>query len=157
MMRLLLLAALLLFAAPAFADGQWQPCSTGHLQGPAIQITPGQSPALRPSPQGPSALCWDTNATDNSGIIVTSACDHVDAWVFNMTDGTTDDIAAQIHVCPSQTDTSNCIVAENLTLNGNPSTNTESIQGLGAEYVRISVETNTFPDDIRVHLRCNKL
>lgn len=149
MNRLLLLTALLLFAFPALAADNWQDCSADHEAGREIT-----SPLLQPAPMGPSSLCYDTDGTANSSVVNVASCDHVDVLLFNLTDGSTD-VGAQYMNCGTTAGT-NCWVTENVTLDGDPATDTEAIYGVGSQYGYINVTVNTTTDDLRVLVRCNR-
>ena len=155
MKHLLIIAALaaLLWAGPALAGADaWQSCASTHEGGRDL---PADARFIAPHDR--IGVCYDTDGTTDSPILSVGACDHLDALVFNMTDGTTDDVALQIRSCPTATASSTtCWAVENVTLNGDASSDTEAIYGFPAMWIYVDMITNTNSDDVRVAIRCNE-
>lgn len=108
-----------------------------------------------------------TTATDNSsGYLDVSACENIDILYWDDVDGdtTVGGGTGIMRSCPNTgLSTANggvgesaCWAIENLTLDGNPGTNTEAIYGVAANWVfweQTAYATPTEP--IRVMVRCN--
>jgi hypothetical protein len=113
-----------------------------------------------------------TTLNGESKMLSVSSCDNIDVLVFPDRDGSANDAATfQVYSCGNPTDASGddppdatwsatgiCWIAENLTLDGDPATNTEAIYGLAAEWIYIlaaGIDASPNTDDPLVIVRCN--
>ena len=116
---------------------------------------------------GSFACTIPTSATDNSdGYLDVSACENIDILYWDDVDGDTTAGGGTgiMRSCPTTglstaaagVGESACWAIENLTLDGNPATNTEAIYGVAANWIfweQTAYATTTEP--IRVMVRCN--
>ena len=135
----------LVYAGAASAQ-TWRDCNPTHAGGQAKSLNLNTS------------VCYDYADTTDSAIIpVPDTCDNVDVWFFPDFDGTNTDSTAQILVCGySQGTLANiCWVAEDKTLDGVASTDTEAIVGIAAPYLAVNPVANASTRKSRVWVRCN--
>ena len=107
-----------------------------------------------------------------SKMLSVTMCDNYDVLFFPDRDGAADDVVtANVYVCGNPTDASGddppdagwsatglCWVLENVTLDGEPATNTEAIYGAAGEWIYINmigIDASPDSDDPLVIVRCN--
>ena len=140
------LAAVVALLYAGEASAQWTNCSPTHGTGTATSLNLN------------TQRCYDyANTTASTILPVPESCDNIDVWFFPDADGTNTDSTAQILVCGySQGTLANiCWVANNVTLDGVASTNTEALVGIAAPYVAVSPVANASTRKSRVMVRCN--
>lgn len=157
MNRLALILGLgaLMVGSPATASDWLKNCQT-TASANAQSLTPGQFACYIPA-----------SATDNSdGMLGVSSCENIDLLWYDDVDGDTTAAGATavIDSCPdSGLSTANggageaaCWAIENLTLDGNPATNTEAIYGVAANWIFVEmVAYATVTEPARLIVRCN--
>jgi len=129
--------------------------------GAANWLKSGQSPGS--ATQSLFVGSWASNAptaeTDDSGILGVSNCENVDVLFFDDSDGdgTASGINGVVRSCPSASaDAQGCWAVENLTLDGDPATNTEAIYGFAANWIYIDYGgAETDDASTLVIVRCN--
>lgn len=136
--------------------------SANWLRG--CQGTGQDNSALQP---GSFACAIPTSSSDDTGILATSSCENIDILYFDDVDG--DGVAGggtvQVRSCPVDDDLltaadavqdAACWVMENLTLDGNPATNTEAIYGIATNRLKVTITAYaTTAEPIQVEVRCN--
>ena len=113
-------------------------------------------------------VCTSPDANENSPMLSVSTCDNFDVlfW-FDIDDAGADANTVNIYSCANPTDGSGvgpdavgwnaagvCWLLENVTLDGDPATNTEAIYGAAGEWIYVDVLA-WVDDTPRVIVRCN--
>lgn len=139
------LVALLLFAVPAGAASWLKSCAAGAVT-TGLQL-------------GSFACNIPTSATDDSGILSVGACENIDIFFYDDTDGdgTLGDAEAIMRNCPSASaDAQGCWAIENVTLDGDAATGTEAIYGAAAVWIYLDVTAYaTTAEPVAAIVRCN--
>lgn len=152
--------------AHAAAD-ELQSCDAGFESGTTSYTTPlylAPQGAQGPIGSAPRIVCFDTNGTANSGLVVVGQCSSYTVQLFNMTDGDPNtNVVATLRKCPDLTD-------QDPDTGGNQETDTThcpaqatiddaaaaEVVGHATQSIFIDVGTNTDSDDLRFMIRCDR-
>lgn len=149
LLRLAPVAAALFLASLAWAaTPTWTSCADSHGSGSAAAAFGAAN----------RSLCYDDSATDDSPILGTDACDNYDVFFDPDMGGTSTGATVQIMVCPGAGTPAagDCYAAQNVTLDGDVSTNTDAIFGMaGGAPIYVHPTANPTGDPFRVRIHCN--
>ncbi len=149
-MRVIVFSLLLLVASAAQAQ-QWRTCDPAVHAGGRIL----NNPAVKP--RDIRIACYDFNdATTDSVTLNVIACENHDVRFNSNTASTTNTCTVQIMGCTGDTANVNtCEVIANVTLDGDPATGTDKLEGSGEAWIYVVVVANPSSHACRVMVICN--
>jgi hypothetical protein len=144
--RWILVAALLLLAAPAQAGNWLRFCRTTN---PTTGILPGEWACYLPS-----------SNSDDSALLATQLCENMDIRYYPDAngDGTASTAFPTVRSCPGTATTGStaaCWITENLIFDGNPATNTEAIYGVQANSIYEDMPAAGTAADPEIDVHCS--
>lgn len=154
-MRWILATSLLLLALPASADEWFKDCRLG-------------TGAASTQVQSGSEVCAQLDADENTPMLFVRGCDNIDLIWFSDITGGGGANTGRFYACAQPTDASGdgptdgtwtqadrCFLIENLTLDGDSSTNTEAILGYAATWIYADVASYDAGTALAM-VRCNR-
>ena len=143
-MRTILILCLALLAGPAAAADWLLFCRTGS---PVTALKPGEWACNRPTAIDNDTPALGVALCENHDILY-----HLDV----NGDATASSATVAMRSCPTATaDADACWIAENLTLDGNPATNTEAIFGYKALWIYGDLQNVGVIADPLISIACN--
>lgn len=111
-----------------------------------LQLSPGEY------------ACWNPLSDTVSGYMAVFDCENIDIAFNSDIDDTTSDTTVQVWECfdyAETASTSNCNIAQNLTLDGVTATGTANIFGHSAVWIVADVAVFSAGDEPRLIIKCN--